>query len=387
MHPVDETGPQGQETRSTRSAARARIWELDARILELERALAAARLERQELFETHLIPYKYPILTLPSEITSEIFLHFIPVYPNRPDPRGIESPTRLGQICRTWREIAFRTPRLWRAIKLDLYQTPSTRILQLDILSTWLLRSKNSPLSISMKYPLSYSEADLPQFAVEITRHSSRWEYVELLLPSDNLRLIGSADFPLLRSLAFGAGGYFHEPGSLDNVSSFANAPNLTDVTLFKGCSPFRTALPWSQLTRLSADMLFTHECAEILQHASALVDFSTNMCGNDDEGELAPFKPLKHLQSLRLGDLKSSPCPIQRRILDALTAPALRHLQISEQLSVAGGHILATVAALISRSRCTLVSLQVFHARLPEATYHAAFPSIPTITLLSRAV
>ncbi|KAJ7286582.1 hypothetical protein C8J57DRAFT_952520, partial [Mycena rebaudengoi] len=87
---------------------------------------------------------------LPSEITSEISLHFIPVYPKRPDPRGIESPTRLDQICRTWREIAFRTPRLWRAIKLDLYQTPSTRILQLDILSTWLLRSKNSPLSVSM---------------------------------------------------------------------------------------------------------------------------------------------------------------------------------------------------------------------------------------------
>ncbi|KAJ7279589.1 hypothetical protein C8J57DRAFT_1570431 [Mycena rebaudengoi] len=144
MRTVHETGPQGDETRSTRSAARARISELDGRVLDLERALALARLERQELFETHLAPYTYPILTLPSEITSEIFLHFIPVYPERPDPRRIESPTRLGQICRSWREIAFSTPRLWRAIKLDLDQTPSTHILQLDILSTWLVRSKSS---------------------------------------------------------------------------------------------------------------------------------------------------------------------------------------------------------------------------------------------------
>ncbi|KAJ7286589.1 hypothetical protein C8J57DRAFT_1664817 [Mycena rebaudengoi] len=381
MRPVHETGPQGEETRSTRSAARARIWELDTQILELERALAAARLERQDLFETHLAPYKYPILTLPFEITSEIFLHFIPFYPERPDPCGIESPARLGQICRTWREIAISTPRLWRAINLDLDQTPATHILQLDILSTWLARSKNSPLSISMIYTESYPEADLTPFTVEFTRHSWRCEHIELLLPSDHLRLIGTADFPLLRCLTFGVGDYVHEPGLIDTVSLFGNAPNLTDVALFDGCSPFQTALPWSQLTRLSADLLFLSECAEILRHASALVDFSTHMCDDDDEDDLAPFKPLEHLQSLRL---KSSPCPGQRRILDALTAPALRHLWISELRSVAGGGTLSTVTALISRSQCTLVSLQVSHVRLPEAAYHAAFPSIPTITLLS---
>ncbi|KAJ7279645.1 hypothetical protein C8J57DRAFT_1175486 [Mycena rebaudengoi] len=384
MHPVTETGPQGEEARSTRSAARARISELDARILELERAIAAARLERQDLFEAHLAPYTYPILTLPSEIASEIFLHFIPAYPERPDPCGIESPTRLGQICRSWREIAFSTPQLWRAIKLDLDQTPSTHILQLDILSTWLVRSKNSPLSTSMKYA-RYAKADLAPFIVEITRHAWRWEHIELLLPTDDLHLIGTAEFPLLRSLTFGAGNYVHEPGLIDIESSFDNAPNLTDVTLFEGCSPFRTALPWSQLTRLSADLLFSSECAEILRHASALVHFSTNMCDDEDEGALSPLKPLEQLQSLRLGDLKSSPRPTQRRILDALTTPALRHLQISEQLSAVGGDTFSTIAALISRSQCRLVSSQVFHAVLPEASYRAAFPSVPTIILFAQ--
>ncbi|KAJ7279592.1 hypothetical protein C8J57DRAFT_1570449 [Mycena rebaudengoi] len=236
-----------------------------------------------------------------------------------------------------------------------------------------------------MKYALRYpeSEADLTPFVAEITRHSSRWEYVELLLPNEDLRLLAS-DFPLLRSLTFGANDYV-QPGSLDTITSFNYAPNLTDVALFEGCSPFRTVLPWSQLTHLCADLLFAAECAEILQYAGALVHFSTNMCDDEDEGALAPLKPLEYLQSLRLGDLKRCSCPTQRRILDGLTTPALRHLQISEQLSAAGGDTFSTVTALISRSQCRLASLQVFHAVLPEASYRAALPSIPTITLFAQ--
>ncbi|KAJ7279652.1 hypothetical protein C8J57DRAFT_1125405 [Mycena rebaudengoi] len=356
-----------------------------ARIPDLEHTLASARLEGQELFGTHLAPGEYSILTLPPEIVSEIFLHFIPVYPARASPRGTESPKILGQICRTWREIAFTTPRLWRAIELDLDRDSATRISQFTILSAWLTRSKSSPLSISLKNTLGYHEADLTSFAVEITRHAWRWEHIELLLPTDDLRLIGSADFPLLRSLTFGAGDYVHDPVSLDIVSLFGDAPNLTDVALLEGCSPFQTALPWSQLTRLSADLLFASECAEILQHARALVDFSTNMCDDEDEGALSSLKPLECLQSLRLGDLRWCSYPTQRRILDALTTPVLRHLQISERLSAAGGDTFSTVAALISRSHCTLASLQVFHALLPEASYRTALPSIPTITLFAQ--
>ncbi|KAJ7280954.1 hypothetical protein C8J57DRAFT_1464294 [Mycena rebaudengoi] len=59
----------------TLSDIRERIPDLDARILALERALAAAGLERQNL-QTRLDVCKYPILTLPIEITFEIFVHF-----------------------------------------------------------------------------------------------------------------------------------------------------------------------------------------------------------------------------------------------------------------------------------------------------------------------
>ncbi|KAJ7259389.1 hypothetical protein C8J57DRAFT_1019314, partial [Mycena rebaudengoi] len=94
------------------------ISELDARILALEDSLAAARREREGL-NSRLGDYKYPILTLPVEITSEIFIAFLPLYAKCPDPMiRLLSPTLLGQVCRNWREIAFDTPRLWRAIEL-----------------------------------------------------------------------------------------------------------------------------------------------------------------------------------------------------------------------------------------------------------------------------
>ncbi|KAJ7705931.1 hypothetical protein B0H14DRAFT_2415857, partial [Mycena olivaceomarginata] len=53
-----------------------------------------------------------PVLTLPNEIISEIFVQFLPVYPLSSPSTGPFSPTLLTQICRRWREIALTTPLL-----------------------------------------------------------------------------------------------------------------------------------------------------------------------------------------------------------------------------------------------------------------------------------
>ncbi|KAJ6560151.1 hypothetical protein B0H19DRAFT_945240, partial [Mycena capillaripes] len=66
--------------------------------------------------QERLNSFKYPVLTLPAEIISEIFVHFLPIYPSCPPLTGFLSPTLLTQICRKWRHIALTTPALWRAI-------------------------------------------------------------------------------------------------------------------------------------------------------------------------------------------------------------------------------------------------------------------------------
>ncbi|KAJ7181097.1 hypothetical protein C8R46DRAFT_844421, partial [Mycena filopes] len=52
----------------------------------------------------------YPILTLPVEITAEIFTHCLPDTPAPPSVRIV--PLLLARICRQWRNIACGTPRL-----------------------------------------------------------------------------------------------------------------------------------------------------------------------------------------------------------------------------------------------------------------------------------
>jgi hypothetical protein len=91
------------------AAVRSRITDIDTQILGLERSLSALRTERALERET-LDSYKYPVLiAVPTEIISEIFIQFLPIYPLCPLSTGILSPTVLTQICRKWREIALDT--------------------------------------------------------------------------------------------------------------------------------------------------------------------------------------------------------------------------------------------------------------------------------------
>ncbi|KAJ7280828.1 hypothetical protein C8J57DRAFT_106544 [Mycena rebaudengoi] len=367
----DTTRSRNQSTSNGRStwsdSIRERIPDLDVPL-----GLATARLERQGL-QTRLNAYKYPILTLPTEITSEIFVHFLPPYPERPPATGLSSPELFSQICRAWREIALRTPRLWRAIELRLPTTSPT--MALDLLRTWVSRSKNCPLSILLR---SSGGMVLVDFIQAIIPHSERWEYIDFKLPIESLRLIG-ADFPLLRSLTLGPTHYVVAPDSRHAISPLSNAPLLRQVALSNTFGPFEIQLPWAQLTSISAQCLSSAECTEILQHSAVLREFRcdyVNFYVEVDAGNLLPVVPLRYLHSLNLGGGSG-----HQQLLEVLTTPALQHLMIPDILD----DTIPSINALISRSHCTLASLRILFPHQADATYHAAFPSIPTITLTHR--
>ncbi|KAJ6537117.1 hypothetical protein B0H19DRAFT_900608, partial [Mycena capillaripes] len=62
--------------------------------------------------EAQLALVVFPILSLPDEITSTIFIHCLPAHGRvRPSPR--RAPLLLAQICKLWREIALSTGQLW----------------------------------------------------------------------------------------------------------------------------------------------------------------------------------------------------------------------------------------------------------------------------------
>ncbi|KAJ7688513.1 hypothetical protein B0H14DRAFT_2421126 [Mycena olivaceomarginata] len=84
---------------------------------------------------------KYPIVTLPPEITSEIFIHF-----NVPPLSAKTSPSLLSQVCGQWRLVAMTLPKLWSTFQVHHSLSEN----QLALLNAFLERSQRCLLSISI---------------------------------------------------------------------------------------------------------------------------------------------------------------------------------------------------------------------------------------------
>ncbi|KAJ7802702.1 hypothetical protein B0H14DRAFT_2528285 [Mycena olivaceomarginata] len=130
---------------SVLAADRSDLADSKAKIMVLQRHI---RLLRQRL-DAH----KYNVLSLPNEIISEIFIHFLPVYPLCPPLFGVFSPYALTQICRKWKEIALSTPSLWRALSIWNIGNDAVEC-QVEMVESWLRKSGSLPLSIQMREPV-----------------------------------------------------------------------------------------------------------------------------------------------------------------------------------------------------------------------------------------
>ncbi|KAJ7833210.1 hypothetical protein B0H14DRAFT_2514899 [Mycena olivaceomarginata] len=236
-----------------RAADRARIAEIDARILEIERSILVLRIEK-DLVQERLDFYTYPVLTLPIEITSKIFRQFLPLYPQCTPSTGLRSPTLLTHICSEWRGIALATPALWRAIYLHLTKSSfwdyaDNRDSESDksyrdeqknnLLRLWMTISGSYPLSIRINSDI----ADIPQCLETLTLHRARWEHLHAGWISGGTPPFLHDPMPLLRQLEvlFSADR---------DLVTLGNAPLLrsASVTCY---TVFPITLPWTQLTSL----------------------------------------------------------------------------------------------------------------------------------------
>jgi hypothetical protein len=239
-------------------ADRARVADLEAQILHLERSLSASG-EEKILAQERLDSYKYPVLTLPNEIVSNIFVHFLPAYPHYPPLTGLLSPTLLTHICRRWREMALGTPALWSAISLHIRCIPLEQ--KAHIFDLWLKRSRFCPLSLKI-----VDGTNVAAILAAVIPHRARWEHLELdnLSPSHLPILKGS--MPLLRHLYLVL-DHFPAP----DVLAFREVPLLRTV-LLNDVAALSVILPWAQLTSLTLINVHPRACAPILQQTSSLV-------------------------------------------------------------------------------------------------------------------
>ncbi|KAJ7349885.1 hypothetical protein DFH08DRAFT_863281 [Mycena albidolilacea] len=356
------------------AAVRSRIADIDTQILALERSLSALRTERALEQET-LDSYKYPVLTaVPTEIISEIFVQFLPVYPLCPPSTGILSPTVLTQICRKWREIALETPTLWRAITLHLYNMPFDR--QRHICD-FLDRSGCCPLSIRSDDDLDLEPVPVVEIFAALISHRSRWEHLDILLSPSQLRAI-DGPMPLLRNLHL----------SLDNnpdpdgIYEWRGLPLLRSVTL-EEYAPSNVILPWAQLTSLTLNSIFRSEYIAILLYASNLRCCELGILWQyaiEDNLATPPEITLPGLESLTLVDRNDD---WEGLYPDVFVVPALRSLCIEE--SFLAPHPIPALASFISKSRSKPQEVCIIGATETSDSYRTAFPAIPTFSVVPR--
>ncbi|KAJ7359617.1 hypothetical protein DFH08DRAFT_1038550 [Mycena albidolilacea] len=343
------------------AADRACIVDLDAQIQDLEHTLAVLQSQRA-LAQERLDSYKYPVLTLPNEIVCEIFIHFLPVYPSCPPLAGSRSPILLTHICAGWRKIALAFPALWRAIEIPSCNNP-------DCLASTLGQSGFCPLSINVDGYGGWDNVGLVLAA--ILPHRARWEYLSLRLADNDYLDIGGP-MPLLQHLDL----EFETNSDLPKYS-FVEAP-LLRTAILNDDAVVRVVLPWAQLTSLTLNTMYVHECVPVLQQAANLTHCELELYDDFDETRASEeaVVTLPSLQSLTLHD--PTPKPGHVKHLPTFIVPALCSLKISERFLGPGP--IDSLSSFISKSGCNLrlQRVQIVGQRsVLKESYCTAFPSI----------
>ncbi|KAK7014295.1 F-box domain-containing protein [Favolaschia claudopus] len=357
------------------AADRAFLAEYDAEIQALEAQVAAIKSSisllraAQRTARQRLRSYKYPVLTLPNEMIAEIFLRFLPLYPDVQPLLGDLSPMRLTQICRQWRDIACNTPQLWTAIDLNPRNVDLPTSLEgtLALTALWVSRSGNCPLSIRMG-----SQHDPMSILALLIPHRHRWEHLTLTLESTRPLSLIQCSLPLLKSLTVHLGSSISD----NKVVSLQYLPLLSTVTLDDYKIP-HISLPWSQLTSLTLSWIYPEHCMSILRKTARLERCTLLLWMQDEpENEFVVDLVLPCLETLEVEVDEG----VHVNLMQGLVAPALHYLRLPE--SFLGSNPIKSLESFISRSRCHIDKLQVTEASVSHNAYRNAFPSIPDVNV-----
>ncbi|KAJ7646562.1 hypothetical protein FB45DRAFT_998046 [Roridomyces roridus] len=242
-----------------------RLKQLDDGIAELQTALGKLKQERDDL-GTFVNAHKAlisPVRRLPLDIVQEIFVACLPTHRNCV-MTAKEAPVLLGRICSAWRAISLSTPRLWASLHVVEPTHRHRHILndkvtqRLEVVKTWLDRSGQCPLSISVDGPSHFHDisAFTSLFLRQLLPFAARWEDIALVAPTPALQELCSlreTDVPMLKRVSF-LHHHHQSPEGFDwdrlailggeRISSFEVAG-----TVFK---PVELHVRWSQLTAFS---------------------------------------------------------------------------------------------------------------------------------------
>ncbi|KAJ7757581.1 hypothetical protein B0H16DRAFT_1537114 [Mycena metata] len=324
---------------SSNADLRTRLAALDASIAELRLRLKGLEDLRRPI-QRQLDYIIYPVLTLPPEITSHIFLHCLPhPLPGLDDcdkyaPNTKLVPLLLLQVCRTWRDIVLSTPYLWNSLHLGRGMFLGADIAK--IVADWFDRAGSCPLTFNFHLP----RGSRREFASPVLHGlAPRIQTLGLHLGAvDSKDLIGIGPFPILESLAI---SYRWSP-SFELPLELFTAPRLRHISLTRYARPRMFVIPHDVYTVACAAPITVNESLDVLQGHPFLKELKINCyLGYRDTTSRTEIVTHNNLETLHLVSGAS--------VLRLSRLPALQNLHLSGELDNNDGDLLPAFLAFTS--------------------------------------
>ncbi|KAJ7644640.1 hypothetical protein FB45DRAFT_1116289 [Roridomyces roridus] len=314
---------------------RARLAQIEQHMLVLENQMTLLRAEK-ETIENDLAAIVYPVLTLPNEITSQIFVHYV-------NDQRIHSPQCLLSVCSSWRQVALST--CW------LFNRVMSR--HVDQLASWIPLSGNLPLTLDFisYYPPSSHEFRL--LCQLLSAYSGRWRSLTLATMQNGVLPIHlSGTFSSLITLSIESFGSSAEP----MVIPMLQAPRLVELKLDSGrvMSLWETILPWTQLTKLELNEGLEHWSQFLPRTPNLEVLRITDSFRDGVPPNQIQFIPMIVLPQLHTLDFFLTDCC---DLIQYLTLPALENLTIHFTPSWNWD----MMELFVQRSRCTVRNIELW--------------------------
>ncbi|KAJ3778482.1 hypothetical protein FB446DRAFT_475476 [Lentinula raphanica] len=329
----------------------------------------------------------HPIRRTPPEVLLEIFSYCVPFVDTTSAEKCQEinslntkfAPWTFGQVCKHWRFIVLECPRLWSSLSLNVDQFLTTNFIlgrqieykAIDLLSNYLRRSKDCPLTIAVQSFQALS----PIFSL-ICSHSERWSNVLLSLHAGafpQLSLV-KGRLPRLKNLHLrNLGGWDDRIPAID---AFKYAPNLCTIRASE-IPGFATnlLLPWGQLTYCHNMCLTGSEQDSIILDTMKILSQAVKLrhaiLTSTEYARRPSLTSLTHraLTGLTIGLFNCSNLELLTQLLDAVTLPALSTLYITTSSRETVRHNVRSLIRLVERSKCRLIRLRLkgFHTDIDD--------------------
>ncbi|KIM86045.1 hypothetical protein PILCRDRAFT_816588 [Piloderma croceum F 1598] len=283
------------------------VTEQDKRISHIDKEIHRLHLLLQPLLrdkgEVHAFQEAHrqllsPSRRIPPELWGEVFVHCLPA-DKFLNIDVQEAPMLLVQVSSSWRSIALSTPRLWNSLSVRR-RNGMVLASQSTLISTWLGRSGNLPLSIEIFEMALLDPQQEQDFVNAFVPFTPQIKDLKMFAAQSMIqRLIGNQDMSGLTNLKMAIANDGDGGQPLIISDSATRMCNLSVMQYGFGLDNLH--FPWAQLTEFDVTSPPLNECFSIFRQCHNLSRLHLGGISGGYDGVTRPRVLMPNLISLEL--------------------------------------------------------------------------------------